>query len=146
MSTRVRFYHNTREPLALARELIASAVASGRKVAVRLADAASLRRLDQMLWTLDPLSFIPHVTTGSALAAETPVVLASMEGTASWPHEDLLFNLAADADPACIRFRAVIEIVGNSEAEILAARRRWKHYLQLGLSPQAEDAALRGAP
>lgn len=145
VAPRVRFYHNAREPLALARELIASAVASGRKVAVRLTDAASVRRLDQLLWTQDPLAFIPHVTLDSALAAETPVVLASAEHAAPWPHADMLFNLAADLAPDFASFRMVVEIVGPGEAATMDARKRWMSYRQQGLTLQAFDAETRAA-
>lgn len=146
VATRVQFYHNAREPLALARELIANAVASGRKVAVRLADTATLRRLDQLLWTQDPLTFIPHVTVDSALAAETPVVLGSTEQAAPWPHADMLFNLAPDLAPDFATFRMVVEIVGPGEAATLSARQRWMSYKQQGLAPQAFDAERRAAP
>ena len=77
MAPRVQFYHNTPDRLALTRELVSSAHERGRKVAICCADAAQLKRLDQLLWTGEPLSFIPHVATDSALAGETPVVLAA---------------------------------------------------------------------
>lgn len=144
MAPRVQFYHNTPDSLALARELVAKAHAGGRRVAVRVADADSLRKLDQMLWTAEPLSFIPHVALDHALAAETPVVIG-VAGAESgqWPHADLLFNLAADIPPGHDRFRVLVEIIGQHEAEKQPARARWTEYRRAGLELQAFDAERR---
>jgi len=139
---RVQFYHNTEDPLALACELIARAQASGRRIALRLPDATSVRRADQLLWTFDPGSFVPHVPAASPLAAETPVVLAEA-GHTGWPHDDLLFNLASDVPPDFERFRMLVEIIGRSEAERGPARARWMHYKQNGHALQAFDSERR---
>ncbi|ATE59184.1 DNA polymerase III subunit chi [Thauera sinica] len=145
MAPRVQFYHNTPDRLALARELIARAHAGGRKAVVRLPDAVGARQLDQLLWTQEPLAFIPHVGIDSALAAETPIILATAGSTARWPHEDMLFNLATDVPQGVDAFRLVVEIVGRNEAEKLPARARWTAYKQMGLALKAFDAERREA-
>ncbi|APR04792.1 DNA polymerase III subunit chi [Thauera chlorobenzoica] len=145
MPPRVRFYHNAPDRLVLALELVGRAYASGRKVAVRLVDAEELRRFDQALWTSEPLAFVPHVALASALAGETPVVLAAAGEDAGWPHADLLFNLADDLPPGHERFRTVVEIVGQGEAHALPARARWTEYRRRGLELKAFDAASRTA-
>lgn len=145
MAPRVQFYHNTPDRLALARELVARAHAGGRKAVVRLPDAAGSRQLDQILWSQEPLEFIPHVGIDSPLAAETPVILATADSRTAWPHSDMLFNLAADLPPAFEGFRLVVEIVGQSEAEKLPARARWTAYKQHGLALKAFDAERREA-
>lgn len=144
-ATRVQFYHNTPDPLAFACEMVARAWGSGRKVAVRLADGDSVRRLDHLLWTADPLAFVPHVAVDSPLAAETPVVLAAAGKGRPWPHADLLFNLADDLPPGFEAFRLVVEVVGQSETARQPARARWMHYKRRGLALQAFDAERRTA-
>lgn len=145
MATRVRFYHNAEEPIALACELAARAYASGRRVAVRLPDAAAARALDERLWSFDPLAFVPHVMAGSPLAGETPVVLGEAGSAAPWPHAEVLFNLAADVPPDFERFGLLVEIVGQDEAQKQPARARWLHYKQRELPLQAFDAVRREA-
>lgn len=145
MSPGVRFYHNAREPLAIGCELVARAYASGRRIAVRLADAERARDFDRLLWTFSPQIFIPHVLHDSALAGETPVIIGSAEIAPQWPHHDTLFNFAADLAPDYTAFRLVVEIIGQSEAERLPARNRWMHYRQAGLTLKAFDAESRTA-
>jgi DNA polymerase-3 subunit chi len=143
--TRVQFYHNAENPLALACELAVSAWGTGRKVALRVADAASARTLDQMLWTFDPLAFVPHVMAASPLASETPIIIGQADAATDWPHADMLFNLADDVPPGYQDFRIVVEIVGRSDAVRLPARARWMHYKQRELPLQAFDAVRREA-
>ncbi len=144
-TTRVQFYHNAVDPLALTRELLARALASGCRIAVRMPDAASANVLDRQLWVADPGSFLPHVMADSALAAETPVVLGPAGDNEHWPHHDILFNLASDVPPAYRQFRQLVEIVGCSETEKQPARARWLRYKREGLRLQAFDAELRTA-
>jgi len=143
--TGVRFYHNSADPLALACELISRARASGRRIVVRLNDANSVQRLDQLLWEMDRNSFIPHVTVDSPLVNETPIVLGQADRTSAWPHHDLLFNLADNVPPDFTEFRHVVEIVGLSDAQRQPARARWTHYKRLGHPLKAFDAEKREA-
>jgi DNA polymerase-3 subunit chi len=145
--TRVQFYHNARNPLALTCELVGKAHQGGHKAIIISPDAALAQRLDQQLWTATPGNFIPHVLSSSPLAAETPVIIA-IAGDATgenWPHTDLLFNLGGRIPSACERFNLVIEIVGPDEAERLSARSRWMHYKQQQFPLKAFDAELRSA-
>lgn len=143
--TRIRFYHNTEDPMHLACELIAKAWRGGRRIAVRLADPASLQRFDALLWSHDQRDFVPHVPAQSPLAAETPIVLGSADAATIWPHDDVLVNLAPDAPVDVDRFRMLIEIVGQREADKLPARQRWQHYKASGHQPEAYDAETRTA-
>lgn len=143
--TKVQFYHNTPDRLALACELVSRAHAGGRQVAVRVDDAAMARKLDLMLWTSEPLAFVPHVMNDSPLAAETPVQIATPGSDARWQHGDVLFNLAADLPPGFDGFRTVVEIVGQSEAEKAPARARWMQYKARELPLKAFDAERRVA-
>ncbi|NMF89102.1 DNA polymerase III subunit chi [Aromatoleum petrolei] len=145
MAPRVQFYHNAENPLALACELAARAYGSGRKVALRTQDATSARQLDQLLWSFEQQSFVPHVMAGSPLAGETPVVIGHAEAPNEWPHTEILFNLADDVPPGYERFRMLIEIIGQNEAQKLPARARWMHYKQQDLPLQAFDAIRREA-
>lgn len=141
--TRVQFYHNTENPFALACELVERASTNGRKVVLHLPDAATADQFDHVLWSFDPIAFIPHVMAGSPLAAETPVIITHPQNDSAPGHEDLLFNLGISPPPEYQRYRMLIEIVGLSMDERLAARQRWKQYQSCGLSIQAFDSQRR---
>lgn len=143
--TRVQFYHNTADRLALTCELVLNAYAGGRQVAIRVPDPAFARRLDQQLWSAPALAFIPHVMAESALAGETPVIIGVADANPTWPHTDLMFNLATDIPPGFEHFRAVVEIVGQGEADKAPARARWMHYKQNAHALKAFDAESRTA-
>lgn len=145
ITTKVRFYHNAPNLLEVAFELIERAYRGKRRIAVRLGDAVLLRQLDAMLWSHDQRAFIPHVALDSPLAAETPIVLATSQSHRDWPHHDMLFNLAGDMPPSPERFRMVIEIVGQGDAEKLPARHRWQQYKAAGFPLQAFDAERKEA-
>lgn len=142
---RIRFYHNAANPLDLACELAARACASGKRVAVRAPDAAAARELDRLLWSRDPQSFTPHVQAESPLAAETPVVIGRADAPTTWPHREILFNLAADVPPGFEDFHMLVEIVGQNETDKQHARERWRLYKQRELPLQAFDAVRREA-
>lgn len=145
MTTRVRFYHNTGNPLELACELVAKAYASGRRAAVRVANDEAARAFDDLLWSTEPRSFVPHVRRETPLAAETPVVIGTRDSTGAWPHHDLLFNLADDVPDDFDGFRMVVEIVGQGDVETASARARWMHYKNRGAPLQAFDSVRREA-
>lgn len=145
MVTRVRFYHNAENPLALACELTARAYTSGRRVALRAPDADTARRLDELLWSFDQLAFVPHVMSDSRLAPRTPVLLGLGSESGDWGHNDLLFNLADDVPAEFGQFRMLIEVVGQVDSARAQARSRWMHYKSAGLAIEAFDAVRREA-
>jgi DNA polymerase-3 subunit chi len=127
--TRIDFHTNVGDPLAYACRLARKAYASGRALVV-LAEPARLAAFDEQLWTFAPLEFVPHCMAQSALAAETPVVLASdLEGA---PHHQVLVNLGADVPPQFARFERLLEVVGNAPEELSAGRERYRFYRDRG--------------
>lgn len=139
--TDVRFYHNAPDRLRVACVLTAKASSGGRRVAVFAPDGGVARHFDQMLWTFQPLAFVPHVAAASPLAAETPIVIGGTLDTL--PHDDVLINLGNDLPAGFERFRLVLEIVGPSDDERQAARDRYRRYKQQGHALDAHDLAQR---
>lgn len=135
--TDVRFYHNAPDRLRVACVLTAKASNSGRRVSVFAPDGSTARHFDHMLWSFQPLAFIPHVPAGSPLAPETPVVIGSRLD--ALPHNDVLINLGDDLPSGFERFQLIVEIVGHSEPERQAARARFRGYKAQGHRLDAHD-------
>ncbi|QSI78332.1 MULTISPECIES: DNA polymerase III subunit chi [Niveibacterium] len=139
--TEVRFFHNAPDKLSAACRLTAAAYRHGRKVTVFAPEAGQATRFDALLWTFQPLAFVPHVMSTSPLAAETPVLIDThLEDP---QHLDVLINLGNDAPPAFERFTQVIEIVTSDPADRAPARARWAFYRERGLEPEANDLSAR---
>jgi DNA polymerase-3 subunit chi len=137
--TEVHFYHDAHDLPGVACHLAARAYNAGRRVTVLLPDEHLARQLDQMLWTRQPGSFLPHVGLHSPLAAETPITLGTTPPEGDWPHDDVLINLCEPVPAGFERFRMVVEVVGTAEQHLLPARARWKHYAASGIQPQAHN-------
>ena len=145
--TEVKFYHNAPDRLAAACSIAAKAVRQGHRVIVHAPDAALAQRFDVMLWSAQPLSFVPHVAADSPLAARTPIIIAA--GLDNLPDDetmnDVLMNLGDGVNNALpqgyTRFRMLVEIVSTHEADRQQARQRWQAFKEQGLPITAYDLA-----
>lgn len=143
--TEVAFHTGIADPVDYACRLLRKAVRSGARVAV-YGPKELLDRLDRVLWTFDPLEFLPHLSlprdaADEAQLARTPLLLCQdarippdcpvavvVEGAGDWPIE-------------ASRFARVIEIVGDSPESRQAGRQRWRGHERAGLKPQHVNAA-----
>jgi DNA polymerase-3 subunit chi len=137
--TRIDFYTNAASRSLVACQVSAKAFSQRMRVLVFAPDDATARAFDRQLWTFQATGFVPHCMAGSALAPETPVLIAADIAEAA--HEELLVNLSADVPPAFARFSRLIEIVGSDEAERSAARERWRFYKDRGYEVKHVDLA-----
>ncbi len=123
--------------LKLACKLAEKAYQASQTVLVWHTDAAELRALDDMLWTFNDGSFVPHDSLVSGAVAEAPVMLSA--GVAPSANVDIIINLAADI-PACLPLtRRVAEIVDGDDTRRRAGRARFKTYRELGVQPASHN-------
>ncbi|GAA5163308.1 DNA polymerase III subunit chi [Viridibacterium curvum] len=135
----VKFYFNAPDRITTACSIAGKAVRQGHRVLVYAPDGETARRFDQLLWSVQPLSFVPHVAASSPLADRTPVVIAtSLDKPA---HQDVLLNLD-DAPPTDFSaFNMLVEIVSTQEEDRQQARQRWQTFKQQGHTITAHDLA-----
>ena len=115
--------------LNLACKLIEKAYTLGMHTYVHTDNAAMSMKLDELLWTYNDFSFIPHAlapTTG-----EKPLVLIGHE------HEpisdcDYLINLSLEMPAFFARFERFAEILDQTEDILLAGRKRYQFYRDRG--------------
>lgn len=139
--TEIQFFHNVRDKLTAACELVAHYYAGGRRVLVLATERSQAARLDQMLWSFNQLAFVPHCAHDSPLAAETPVLIGPHLEVPG--HDDVLVSLSSEVPAGFARFRALLEIVGLDDADRIPARQRWKHYKDRGYPLTAQDYLAR---
>lgn len=80
----VDFYHLTRAPIERVLPTIAEKVLAGGGRLLIVSDEAEARaKLDQLLWTYKPESFLPHAQAGGERDAVQPVLIAQDLGAAN---------------------------------------------------------------
>ena len=123
--TDVAFYQLTKPLDVVLPRLLEKALAAGHRVAVRAADAALLKRLDEALWTYDAASFLPHAVDGEH-AAQQPVLLTASQAlpandaTVLAIVDGVMPNTPADFD------RLLYLFDGDDSAALGAARAEWR--------------------
>lgn len=128
--TRIDFYHYADDKLRYACRLATKAYNSAARLVVYSPDAQLLKRFDEALWTSPQTGFVPHCFAGAAVAAETPIVLAS--SGESLPHHDVLLNLGDEWPPFFSTFERVLEIVTTEDGDKERARARYVFYKRRG--------------
>lgn len=117
------------EPLLLVCELARRAVDARRPTLVLARSAEQGEALDELLWSFDPDSFVPHQIAGDEDDEVTPVLIVPPGLVTA--DRSLVINLRDEC--AVGAFESVKEIVPADLAERDGARRRWREYQQRGL-------------
>jgi DNA polymerase-3 subunit chi len=141
--TNIDFYFNAEDRFQVACRLAGKAVKQKQRLLIYAPDAETASRIDKMLWTWPAIGFVPHCATHSALAADTPVLIAAeVGGDAATPEGiEVLLNLGADCPPHFERFGRLLEIVGASEEEKIPGRERYRFYSARGYRIASHDLA-----
>lgn len=132
--TRISFHFNVPHRLGYACRLLRKATRQGARITAT-GPAPLLAELDRLLWTFDPIEFVPHLRRdGPAPLPErlqgTPVCLVA--DTAHALHHEVLVNLGSELPAGFESFERLVEIVSTDEDDRAAARLRWKHYSARG--------------
>jgi DNA polymerase-3 subunit chi len=130
--TDVWFYHLQRRPLESALpKLLELSLERGWRAVVQATSERRLTALDDLLWSYDPESFLPHGTLRDGEPETQPIFLTL--GPDNPNSADVRFFIenaeAAPvlADPASAPSqRAILMFDGNDEAAVLAARAQWR--------------------
>lgn len=140
--TSIDFYFNAPDRLQVACRLAGKAYAQKKKLLIFAPAQETARRIDNMLWTWQQLSFLPHCLANDPLAAQTPILITSQPENP--PETDVLLNLGSECPPFFGRYERLLEIVGQDEAERSQGRERFRFYKERGYAIGTHDLAARG--
>ena len=132
--TQVDFYllpdDSVQQRVVFACRLADKAYRLGNRVFIHTESAEQSRQLDDLLWTFQQNSFVPHAIYQDAQHNPPPVLLAhDAEPDAS---RQVLINLAAEVPLFFSRFERVAELV-NQDADIRRrGRGRYSFYKERG--------------
>lgn len=139
--TSIDFYFNADDRLQVACRLAGKAFAQKKKLLIFAPATETARRIDNLLWTWQQLSFIPHCLASDPLALQTPILITTE--SADPPECDVLLNLAGDCPPFFERYDRLLEIVGQDDEGRSLGRSRFKFYKERGYAIGTHDLAVR---
>ncbi|SER31947.1 DNA polymerase III, chi subunit [Nitrosomonas sp. Nm51] len=130
--TEIYFYSNAADKLRVACRLCEKALSQNARIIVYALNQTTLEKLDKLLWTFQQTSFLPHcfMHDDTALVKSTPIVLSGsvvLENGCT-----ILLNLHEQCPPDFAQFKRVIEVAGQSYADKISARKRYRFYQQAG--------------
>ncbi len=136
--TEVWFYHLQRQPLERALPtLLERSLARGWRAVVQAVSEPRLEKIDELLWSYAPDSFLPHGTQKDGEPETQPIFLTL--GADNPNRADVRFfvenaelaPILADVGSAP-GARAILLFDGNDDAAIAAARIQWRQLKDAG--------------
>lgn len=113
--------------------LAASRQARGNRVLVLCADEAQAREMDEVLWTFDPVSFVPHGLWRGQGGEEEPVLVCFQE-SANYNQAEVLISLYIPDLLFAQKFGCVIQFVPpEAGPELEKARNRYRELKKKGV-------------
>ena len=122
----------------LACQLCADLYRAGQRVIVFCETQQDAELLDEVLWQFDAERFVPHNLAGEGPQRGAPIEISWQTPKSS---RQVLVNLTASIPTFANRFVQIIEFVPVAEALKIAAREKYKHYRQLGVTPETINAS-----
>jgi DNA polymerase-3 subunit chi len=134
--SRVEFYVLAEDApdarLRFACRLAEEAVERGERVYLQTAGAAEAQRLDDLLWTFNDRSFLPHeIFSGEPVSHDRVMIMLGQE-PAPATHRRLLINLTELVPADLGQYERIAEIVDVNPERKQSARERYKQYRDQG--------------
>lgn len=127
----IQFYHLLTTPIEQALpKLLEKALSAGYRCLLTAESEDRIEQLNQLLWTYDPGSFLPHASVKDGQPEEQPVLLST---ALEAPNDARLLAVTDGRLADAARFERVLDIFdGNSQSAVEQARIRWKTYKEQG--------------
>lgn len=133
--TEIRLYRAVQSSLdQVLPSILAKAAARGQRIVVLLPDKASVERYNELLWTYQADSFLPHGSAKDGHADQQPIWLTDQEENPNGAEILVTLRAENEAIPAFAgSFALCCDLVdGRIEQETMAARKRWVAYKAQG--------------
>ncbi|MGY8813166.1 MAG: DNA polymerase III subunit chi [Gammaproteobacteria bacterium] len=101
----------------------------GNSIYILTRDPDEASKIDDLLWTYQDTSFLPHASIDNH-EADVPVVIGWSKTTP--PQADVMINLTDSIPEEIDGFQRVIEIIAEDKTQREQGRQRYKAYQTLG--------------
>lgn len=119
--------------------LAEQAAEQGSRVYLQTIDQGDARRLDELLWTYNDRSFLPHEIFSGAPASHARVMVMLGDAAAPPSHRQLVVNLTETIPGELEQYERVAEIVDVDPERKRSARERYKQYRERGCSLESHN-------
>ena len=132
--TEVRFYHLQKQTLDQALPLILEKVyQTGKRAHVRLVNEKEVNRMNDVLWTYRPESFLPHGCKKTGEAERQPIWLAHTNDNPN--NAETLILTQGMTEDVMENYSLCCEMLdGRNDQAVQDARSRWKTYKDKGFT------------
>jgi DNA polymerase-3 subunit chi len=134
--SRVDFYVLSEEApdarLRHACRLAEQAAEQGQRVYLQTTSTSEAQRLDELLWTFNDRSFLPHEIFSGGPAAHSLVMILLGDAAAPPSHRQLVINLTEAVPDGAADYERIAEIVDVDPDRKRASRERYKQYRERG--------------
>jgi len=138
----ITFYFNVQQREAALCQLVGKALQHQYTLNILTESNAASIRLDQLLWEMPSIGFLPHCAADHPLAVDTPICIDHRSEL--FKPRTILFNWCLQLPSLRDGYQRIIEIVDTSEIACQQARQRFRAYQEHGLTVKSVDmAALR---
>ncbi|GLX79178.1 DNA polymerase III subunit chi [Thalassotalea insulae] len=145
MNTQVMFYLLNKETsadklqLALLHSCFQAAYfyRQQQRVFIYCQDQAQAHQIDELLWSFEPDSFVPHNLSGEGPKQGSAVEISWQPPTNRRP---VLINLTSTVPTFAHQFSQIVDFVPSDEQLKQSARERFKAYRQLGFAVDNQPA------
>ena len=113
-------------------------------VYIHTMDESHTTKYDELLWTFNETSFIPHqlAAAESTEQAEKRVLIGHQSTANLTEHHDVLINLDHEAPSFFSQFERVAEIITNDETSKIKGRERYQFYRDRGYALETHKMSL----
>ncbi|MAZ39722.1 MAG: DNA polymerase III subunit chi [Legionellales bacterium] len=141
MTTRVDFYivsaNNENEKLEFVCRLLEKAYKQRHQIFVLCKDQTQTHALDELLWTFKDISFLPHNILGEGPEPPPPIQLG--DTVIPNKHRDILITLKHYQLEQPNKYRRIIEVIANNEADKENARINYRRYREINCQLHSHD-------
>jgi len=102
-------------------------VKMGNAVFVKTRDAAETRVMDELMWTFNDSSFLPHAVLGDTEDSSAPVIIGH---SAADSGAYLLINLSEEFPINAQNYQRIAEIINETPETLQQGRMRYSAYKQ----------------
>lgn len=125
--------------LQLACRLASKIYRIGKTVFVLAVDAEQARRLDELMWTFDQGSFLPHRRAEEQSGSlPEPVIIGHGQAPCE-SRQNVLISLVNEAPQHYVEYERVADIVAAGDDDKARARERFRFYRAQGCELETHD-------